>query len=219
MERKKRCYSLICHFCLVTVWNYHWGFFAKKLLAVCPWQAVMIMGVTYLSGSFPHTPPPAQPHPCSESQSWRAALCPHNVWSYAVLTWAEMSVNAFVFLIWSAQHYLFEVLFKGCTVPREMACQCNDESQRGFSVDATSLYCESLSASDQHTATSENNTHHGTSRKWEFLEILAINLIINSHFLNIQTMFFMLLLIYCCSTSLVVDENIYIFIITNNRLM
>lgn len=118
--------------------------FAEKVLALSPWQAVMIMGVTYLSGSFPRTPPPAQPHPCSASQSWRAAACPHNVWSYAALTGAEMSVNAFVFLIWSVQHHLFEVLFKGCTVPCEMGCECNDESQSGFSVDARPFFiCES----------------------------------------------------------------------------
>lgn len=36
---------------------------------------------------------------------------------------AEQSVNAFVFLIWSAPHYLFEVLFKDYTVSCEMKCQ------------------------------------------------------------------------------------------------
>lgn len=133
---------------------------AKKLLVACPRQAVMIMGVTYLSGSFPHMQLPAQPHPCSESQSWRAAVCPHNVWSYAVLTRAEMSVNAFVFLIWSAQHYLF------WSPLQRMHCTLWDGSASAMMRAREGLvcmqdpYCGSLSVSDRMKENNNNTPIH-----------------------------------------------------------
>lgn len=119
------------------MWNYHQGSPSSY------WQCVFMTHTaadnrSHLSIKVPpaHTPPPARPHPCGQSCSRRAALCPHNVCLCAAHT---MSVNDFLLLIWSTQHYLFEVFFKARAVLWD-ECQCNDESQRRFNAHVSSLY-------------------------------------------------------------------------------
>lgn len=98
------------------------------------------MGATYQSGSPlpPFYSTSTRATSCSASlalvvRGWRrAALRPHNVCSRALVTRVELSVNAFVFLIWCVQHPLFEVLFKGRTAARETHCQRRDESRGRF---------------------------------------------------------------------------------------
>lgn len=128
---------------------------AKKLLVACRQQTVMIMGVTYLSGSFPHMPLSAQPHPRSESQNWRAVVCPHNVWSYrleqrrvqmplcslsdpcSIISLKSSSTDALYLVRWSASAMM--------------------RARKGLQQGP---YCESLSVSDRTKAKAKKTHTH-----------------------------------------------------------